>query len=155
MKRRFRVHEPGEKNITTTPWGNVDEDMDRAADFLIGKDDLHPVVLVSIFDENTAWTGFMNTRSCGLSVRMEITILRPVKRIEPLLFVGWPTGTRGNPRQPRFFLGGGTILSMIDPMSPEPVAFGHGEWIIWDEYTRQIQSNLLPEDDWQWIFGDS
>ena len=43
---------------------------------------------------------------------------------------------------------------MKDPGSPEPVAVGRGEWIIWDEYTRQIQSNLLPEDDWQWIFGD-
>jgi hypothetical protein len=48
----------------------------------------------------------------------------------------------------------GTVLSLADPESPEPVAYGRGEWIVMNAYTDQIKTNLLPEDDWQWIFRD-
>jgi hypothetical protein len=154
LQRRFRVHDFNGSAIVTTPWGYDDDDKDRAAFFLIGKDELHPAALVSIFDENTAWGGFMLTRAAGLSVRLDLTLLRPVGRHEKLLFVGRPTGTRGNPRAPRFFLAEGTVLSMVDPQRPEPVAHGRGEWVIMDLYTNQIKKNLLPEDDWTWIFGD-
>jgi len=154
LQRRFRVHDCNGSSITTTPWGYEDDDKDRAAFFLIGKDELHPAALVSIFDENTAWGGFMQTRAAGLSVRLDLTILRPVSRYEKLLFVGRPTGTRGNPRAPRFFLAEGTVLSMSDPQRPESVAYGRGEWVIMDLYTDQIKKNLLPENDWEWIFGD-
>lgn len=153
LQRRFSVHDSNGSTIITTPWGYNDEDKDRAASFLIGKDELHPAVLISIFDENTAWGGFMLTRTAGLSVRLELTLRRPVSQYEKLLFVGKPTGTRGNPRAPRFFLAEGTILSMGDPQRPEPVAYGRGEWVIMDLYTEQIKKNLLPENDWAWIFG--
>jgi hypothetical protein len=36
--------------------------------------------------------------------------------------------------------------------SVEPVAFGGGEWIIMQQYTEQIKKNLIPENDWEWIF---
>ncbi len=154
LQRRFRVHDYNGSAIITTPWCDNDDDKDRAASFLIDKDELHPAVLASIFDENTAWGGFMQTRAAGLSVRLEITLLRPVSRYEKLLFVGKPTGIRGNPRAPRFFLAKGIVLSMSDPQRPEPVAHGNGEWVIMDLYTHQIKKNLLPENDWEWIFGN-
>lgn len=153
LQRRFRVHDSNGSTIITTPWGYDDDDKDRAGFFLIGKNELHPAALVSIFDENTAWGGFMQTRAAGLSVRLDLTLMRPVSRYERLLFVGRPTGTRGNPRAPRFFLCEGTVLSMTDPQRPEPVAHGRGEWVIMDLYTEQIKKNLLPEGDWAWIFG--
>jgi hypothetical protein len=154
LQRRFRVHTSDNHILTTTPWGSVDEDFDRAAKLLVAKDELHPAVLISILDENTGWAGFMQTRSAGLSVKMNFTILRPVKQTEELLFVGWPTGIRGNPKNPRFFSASGTILSMNSSNNPEPIAFVRGEWIILEEYTKQIRRNLLPKDDWQWIFRD-
>ncbi len=154
LQRRFRLHESNGTTVVTTPWGFDSTDIDRGENFLIGKDELHPAVLISIFDENTAWSGFMMTRAAGLSVRVDFTLLRPVARDEKLLFVGEPTGIRGNPRNPRFFIAQGTILSMTDPGNPEPVAYGRGEWLIVDQYTRQIKRNLLPEDDWSWIFPD-
>lgn len=153
LQRRFRVHLADGATITSE-WGRLPDDVDRAEHFLIGGDELHPAVLSAIFDENTAWAGFMQTRSCGLSVRGDMTILRPVVKTEPLLFHGRPAGIRGNPRNPRFFVAEGTILSMTDPDSPEPVAYGRGEWVIMDHYTEQIKRNLLPENDWQWIFGE-
>jgi len=153
LQRRFRVHESNGATIITVPWGSETGDRDRAAHFLIGKNELHPAVLVSIFDENTAWAGFMETRSAGLSVRLELTLLRPVAADEPLLFVGRPAGIRGNPRAPRFFLAEGTIYSVTDPGNPEVVAYGKGEWIVMDLYTAQIKKNLLPTEDWAWIFG--
>ncbi|MGB6066053.1 MAG: hypothetical protein WBG50_14730 [Desulfomonilaceae bacterium] len=154
LQRRFRLHESDGATVITTPWGYDATDGDRSENFLIGEEELHPAVLISIFDENTAWGGFMMTRAAGLSVRVEFTLLRPVSRREKLLFVSEPTGTRGNPRKPRFFLAKGTILSMTDPGRPEPVAYGRGEWLIADQYTQQIKRNLLPEDDWSWIFPD-
>ncbi|MBM4329079.1 MAG: hypothetical protein FJ118_18180 [Deltaproteobacteria bacterium] len=154
LQRRFRAHTGKSGPVTTVVWGGSPDDRDRAELFLIGEDELHPAILMSIFDENAGWSGFMLTRACGLSVRASFTLLRPVKKSEPLLFMGWPVGVRGNPKAPRFFLAGGAALSTKDPGRPETVAFGQGEWIIRDEYTRQITENLLPEDDWQWIFGN-
>jgi hypothetical protein len=153
LQRRFRVHAANGDTLTSAVWGYEPDDGDRARSFLIDREELHPAILVSIFDENTAWAGFMQTRTSGLSVRLELTLLRPVSARERLLFVGRPTGTRGNPKSPRFFLAEGTIFSMADSGNPQPVAFGRGEWVIMDQYTRQIRENLLPADDWQWIFG--
>jgi len=153
LQRRFRTHLADGMSVTSE-WATSADDVDRAANFLIREEELHPAVLTAIFDENTAWAGFMQTRTCGLSVRADMTILRPVSKTEPLLFHGLPAGTRGNPRKPRFFLAEGTILSMKDPARPEPVAYGRGEWVVMDHYTQQIKQNLLPENDWQWIFGE-
>lgn len=154
LQRRFRVHASNGDTLTSAAWGDAPEDGDRARFFVIDREELHPAILVSIFDENTAWAGFMQTRKCGLSVRLELTLMRPVNVKERLIFVGKPAGTRGNPKSPRFFLAEGTIFSMPDTGNPEPVAFGRGEWIIMDLYTRQIRENLLPAEDWQWIFGN-
>jgi len=88
-----------------------------------------------------------------LSVRVDFTLIRPVAKNEKLLFVGKPAGIRGNSRAPRFFLGEGAIFSMIDPQSPEIVAYGRGEWVVMNQYTQQIKQSLLPENDWEWIFG--
>jgi len=153
LERRFRLHEENGSHVVTTLWGQDAGDVDRAEAFLIAKDELHPAILISIFDENTAWGGFMDTRSAGLSVRLDFTLLRPVAKTEKLVFVGRPAGIRGNPRAPRFFKAEGEILSLADPQNPEPVAYGRGEWIILTAYTEQIKSNLLPEGDWSWIFS--
>ena len=153
LKRRFRLHADNGSHAVTTPWGFDDEDLDRAGMFLINDDELHPAVLISIFDENTAWGGFMEVRAAGLSVRLNVTLLRPVARSEKLLFVGRPAGTRGHPKAPRFFKAEGEILSVTDSGNPEPVAYGHGEWVVLASYTEQITNNLLPEDDWSWIFS--
>lgn len=156
LERQFRFH-PGENGdmVVTAGWGFDSADADRATAFLIGPEELHPAVLISIFDENTAWGGFMQTGSAGLSVRLEFTLLRPVRMREKLLFVGRPAGIRGNPRSPRFFMAEGAIISMDDGGRPEPVAYGRGEWIVMASYTEQIKHNLLPEDDWSWIFRGS
>ena len=154
LKRRFRLHDSEGNPVVTTPWRASSVDGDRAELFLIEKEELHPAVLISVFDENTAWAGFMLTRACGLSVRLQFTLMRPVKVSEDLLFVGRPVAVRGNPRAPRFFIAEGAILAMTDPRNPEPVAYGRGEWIVMNQYTEQIKKNLLPDDDWQWIFGD-
>lgn len=153
LQRRFQVEDTDFGPVVSTTWGLVDDDLDRAGGFLISSRELHPTVLISIFDENTAWGGFMATKSAGLSVRLEFVLLRPVLKTEKLIFLGKPSGIRGNPKSPRFFLAEGTIFSMKDEASPEPVAFGRGEWIIMNQYTRQIKQNLLPPDDWTWIFG--
>lgn len=153
LQRRFRLHSDNGSHVVTTPWGFEDEDIDRAGMFLIDSDELHPAVLISIFDENTAWGGFMDTRAAGLSVRLNFTLLRPVAKSEKLVFVGRPAGIRGNPKAPRFFRGDGEIFSLRDPQSPEPVAYGSGEWVVLASYTEQITNNLLPEGDWSWIFS--
>ncbi len=154
LQRRFRLHEDLGETLVTAAWGHDPDDGDRTRLFLLNRDELHPAILTSIFDENTAWAGFMLTRSAGLSVRTNLTLLRPVYKNEPLLFVGKPLGIKGNPRAPRFFSAGGTVFSMLDANSPEPVAYGHGDWIIMEHYSKQIRQNLLPQNDWQWIFGE-
>jgi hypothetical protein len=154
LQRRFRLHEGPGENLVTATWGHDPDDGDRTRLFLLNRDELHPAILASIFDENTAWAGFWLTRSAGLSVRTNLTLLRPVYKNEPLLFVGRPVGIKGNPRAPRFFSADGTVFSMLDAKSPEPVAYGDGDWIIMQQYSKQIRQNLLPENDWQWIFGE-
>ena len=154
LRRRFRVHARNESPVTTVPWGLDNDDHEMAVDFLIGKEELHPTVLISIFDENTAWAGFLKTGGAGVSVKLDFTLLRPVGRYERLMFMGWPAGIRGNPKAPRFFRAKGMIVSLMDPVNPEPVAHGWGEWLIMEQYTRQIKENLLPREDWEWIFPD-
>ncbi|MGC8659608.1 MAG: hypothetical protein ACP5U1_11095 [Desulfomonilaceae bacterium] len=151
LKRRFRVHDIESAVQVTTPWGFDPEDFDRAQFFLISREELHPATLISIFDENTAWAGFMLTKSAGLSVRLDFSLLRPVGKHEKLLFVGEPLGIRGNPTAPRFFNAHGAIFA-VNGSGFEPVAFGKGEWIIMQQYTDQIKKNLIPENDWEWIF---
>lgn len=153
LQRRFRLHQENGSTVITTPWAGTSEDVDRARLFLIGRNELHPAVLISIFDENTGWAGFMDTREAGLTVRMRFTLLRPVGDTEPLLFASRPTGIRGSRRAPRFFTAQGQVLSMADPGCPEIVAHGRGEWVILDFMTQQVRQNLLPEDDCQWIFA--
>jgi hypothetical protein len=155
LQRRFRLHEADNAPLVTAVWGADSDDADRAQLFLIGTDELHPAVIISIFDENTAWGGFMSTGCAGLSVRMEFTLLRPVAKHEHLLFVGRPSGIRGNRKSPRFFKAEGVVLGMADRQNPEVIAYGRGEWVILGLYTEQIKKNLLPEDDWSWIFDAS
>ena len=107
LQRRFRLHDADGAPLIASSWRGDADDADRSQFFLMGKDELHPAVLTSIFDENTAWGGFMITGSAGLSVRMELTVLRPVKKHEHLMFLGRPAGIRGNPKSPRFFKGSG------------------------------------------------
>jgi hypothetical protein len=151
LQRRFRFDQMESDIKVTVSWGLNSEDFDRAASFLIAKDELHPAALISIFDENTAWAGFMLTKSAGLSVRLDFTLLRPVGRYEKLIFVGEPLGIRGNPASPRFFTAQGTIYA-FNGAGLETVAYGGGEWIIMQQYTEQIKKNLIPENDWEWIF---
>lgn len=153
LQRQFRYHEVDGKKMVTVPWGNQDEDFDRAKSFLIGKDELHPFVLIAIFDENTAWGGFMETKRAGLSVKLDFFVKRPVGRDEKLLFVGRPTGVRGAPSSPRFFSACGEILSLSDPGNPELIANGWGEWVVMNQYTEQIKTNLIPRSDLEWMFG--
>ncbi len=153
LQRRFNVREANGDTMVAVSWGKS-ADYERAENFLISKDELHPAVITSIFDENTAWSGFMKTRSCGLSVRMELRLMRPVSRNEELVFLARPTGIRGNPKSPRFYLAEGAVYSLSCSENPQVVACGRGEWIIMDTYTQQIKENLLPVDDWQWLFTD-
>ena len=44
---------------------------------------------------------------------------------------------------------------MADPGNPQAVAYGRGEWVIMEKFTRQIKENLYPKDDWDWIFPES
>ncbi|MFH0959876.1 MAG: hypothetical protein V1897_14360 [Pseudomonadota bacterium] len=154
LKRRFRVHPHEGASLVTTTWGAEDDDLDRAKQFRISDDELHPAVIMSIFDENSGWSGFLATKGAGFTVRMNVRLNRPVSATEPLLFMSRPAGTRGNPRKPRFYSAEGTVVSMVDPGSPEPVAWGWGEWLIFEELTEQIKKNLLPVNDWEWIFSN-
>jgi hypothetical protein len=152
LQRRFYARQTDGSLMTTVEWGSRDDDIDRASSFLIDEEELHPAVLTSMFDENSGWAGFLVTKTAGLSVRMSLTILRPIARTEHLMLISKPSGTRGNPRAPRFFSSEGRIVSLSDSASPELVAYGTGEWVILNQYTQQIKDNLLPRDDWQWIF---
>ncbi len=154
LMRRFKIHFTEESWCVTTPWG-AGEDRDRAGLFVSRGEEVHPAVLAAILDETSGWAGFMSTARAGLSVRLELTILRPVSVDEKLLFVGLPSGTRGNPRSPRFFLASGFILAMDAGGAPEVIGHGKGEWVILEHVTDQIKRNLLPEGSGEWIFhGD-
>ncbi len=152
LQRRFRVHPDDTIPAISVAWNQTDDDRDRAALFRVNRTELHPAVLLSIFDENSAWGGFMQTKAGALSVRLSFTQLRPVNVHEQLLFVSRPSGIRGNRASPRFFLADGAVLAMNGDSSGELVGYGGGEWILMAKYTEQIKSNLLPKDAWEWIF---
>lgn len=154
LERRFRYHEDSPYKETTVTWGEDEKDFQRADDFLIGPGELHPAVLLSIFDENTGWAGFMSNSAAGLSVRISVELLRPVKKHERLLFIGCPAGIRGSAKSPRFFKATGEVLSIDNGAEPSMVATGSGEWIIMEKYTAQLRDNLFPRDDWTWIFPE-
>lgn len=152
LNRRFRYHDTPSWQGVSVLWGAGDDDLERARCFLIGKQELHPAVISSIFDENTGWAGFLRTKGAGLTVRMELNLLRPVGVRDQLLFIGQPDGIRGSINNPRFFTASGTVFVMNSGGMPVPVASGAGEWIILQSMTDQVKRNLLPENDWEWIF---
>ncbi len=153
LQRRFMARRENGTSLCRVDWGQGD-DPDRAESFLLNSNELHPAVLTSIFDENTAWGGFLSTRSCGVSTKMNLRLMRPVADSEALVFLGKPTGVRGNPKAPRFYLAEGAVYAVNGSSNPEPVVCGQGEWLIMDYYTEQIKKNLIPADDWEWIFDD-
>lgn len=153
LERSFRFHEVHGQKMVTVLWGNRDEDFDRAKFFLINKNELHPFVLIAIFDENTAWGGFMENKLGGLSVKLDFLIKRPILPDEQLLYIGRPAGIRGAPSAPRFFHARGEILSLKDSKNPEIVAHGWGEWVVLSQYTEQIKHNLIPKSEVEWIFA--
>ncbi len=153
LERQFRFHEAEGRKMVTVVWGDRDEDFDRAKFFLIEDSELHPFVLISIFDENTAWGSFMENKLGGLSVKLDFYLKRPVRSDEEILFIGRPAGIRGAPASPRFFHATGEILSMANPNNPEVVASGWGEWVVLSQYTEQIKKNLIPKSDLEWIFS--
>jgi hypothetical protein len=154
LERRFRYHHQSDRSETSVVWGGNEEDYHRSGNFLICADQLHPAVILSIFDENTGWAGFMKTSSAGLSIRISLDLLRPVSNNERLVFIGYPQGVRGNSRAPRFFKAAGAVLSIDDRHAVSTVAVGSGEWIIMEKYTTQLKENLFPRDDWNWVFPD-
>jgi acyl-coenzyme A thioesterase PaaI-like protein len=154
LKRRFAFHDDCEGQAVSVRWAASEEDVHRAGFFLANERELHPAVLTSIIDETAAWAGFMMTRKCGLSVKASFNFHRPVAPHEPLLAVGRPIGIRGHPDSPRFYRAEATVYSLTRPDSPELIAEGVGEWVVMNQYTEQIKTNLLPEDDWRWIFGE-
>ena len=153
LERLFRFHEVDGQKMVTVVWGNKDEDFDRAKLFLFDRNELHPLVLIAIFDENTAWGGFMENKLGGLSVKLDFFLKRPIRPDEQLLYIGRPAGIRGAPSAPRFFHARGEILSMTDPKNPEIVAHGWGEWVVLGQYTEQIKLNLIPKSEVEWIFS--
>lgn len=153
LQRRFRYHDSPSWRGVSALWGSEDDDRDRVRYFLIGERELHPAVITSIFDENTGWAGFMNTKGAGLTVRMELSLFRKVDSYDQLLFIGQPDGIRGSANNPRFFTANGLVLTMNRAGNPALVARGCGEWIILQSITEQVKQHLLPEDDWEWIFA--
>ncbi len=152
LQRRFRYHASPTWRGVTAVWGSDLDDRDRARYFLIGAQELHPAVITSIFDENTGWAGFMNVKGAGLTVRMELSLFRQVDSDDQLMFIGQPNGIRGSMANPRFFTADGLVLKITSNENPVLVARGFGEWIILHSITEQVKQNLLPKDDWQWIF---
>ncbi len=154
LQRRFRYHHDSLNRETSVQWGFCSDDFDRAKCFLIGPEELHPAVILSIFDENTGWAGFMHTSAAGLSVKISVDLFRPVSWDERLMFIGFPSGVKGNPKAPRFFKASGEVVSIDENGVISLVASGQGEWIIMDKYTAQLKDNLYPENDWAWIFPE-
>jgi acyl-coenzyme A thioesterase PaaI-like protein len=121
------------------------DDQDRFHRFRLDDGQAHPGTLVALLDETLGWSGFLRTRQGGVTVRLEVDILRPVDPGEKLLCFGVCTGTRGRDPQRQFWFAEGAVLPMGDD-DFSPVMTARGQWMSIPKLTDEMKRHLMPRE---------
>ena len=125
--------------------GLEEDDQNRLSRFQLADGQIHPGPLAAVLDETLGWGGFVRTRQGGVTVRLELDIMRAVEPGEKLLALGTCTGVRGKSAQRMFWFSEGGIL----PMGEEdlsPVMLARGQWLAVPELTEQMPGQLIPPE---------
>ena len=77
LKRKFHCIDRNETRIVFTYLGLDPDDRNLLEHFCLEDGLVHPGSLIAILDETLGWSGFVETRQGGVTVKLEVDILRP------------------------------------------------------------------------------
>jgi hypothetical protein len=146
LERRFHCVELEGLKVAFTFLGLDPDDQEKLASYRLEDGQIHPGVLAAILDETLGWGGFVHTRQGGVTVKLEVVILRPVEPDEKMLCFGACSGTRGRSADRLVWYSTGGIVP-IGEEEPSPIMLANGQWLVVPRLTEEMRTHLLP-DDW-------
>ncbi len=154
LERKFYCLEGKEKQIVFTSLGLDPDDQNRLFRFRLedDHDQIHPGVLAAVLDETLGWSGFLHTRQGGMTVKLEIDLLRPMEKEEKILSFGSCSGTRGNSPNRLFWFSEGGILP-IGEEKLSPIMLARGQWLAVPRLTEEMEQQLVPKEWLKKWFG--
>ncbi len=154
LERRFYCLEEQEQQLVFTSLGLNPDDQRGLSRFRL-KDDhdqIHPGVLAAILDETLGWSGFLHTQQGGMTVKLELDLLRPMQKEEKILCFGFCSGTRGNSPNRLFWFAEGGILPVGED-DPSPIMLAKGQWLAAPRLTEEMEQQLMPKEWLKKWFG--
>jgi len=145
LQRRFFCLEDEEPKIVFTCMDPDANEGNNPASFRLDEAQAHPGCLAAILDETMGWSGFVHARQGGVTVKLEIDILRPATPEEKLLCYAACTGTRGKRSSRLFWYAEGAFLPMAQA-GALPVMLAQGQWLTVPRLTEEMKRHLIPPE---------
>jgi acyl-coenzyme A thioesterase PaaI-like protein len=145
LMRRFYCLDAKGVKVVFTSVGLEPDDQSKVFRFLLDDELIHPGVLAAILDETMGWGGFVQARQGGMTVKLDVDILRPVDRGEKILCFGICSGTRGKDPSRMFWFSEGGILPMGEG-NLSPIMRARGQWLAMPDLTDQMKKHLSPPE---------
>jgi len=152
LERRFFYLEGAQSRIVFTYVGLDPQDRERFHRFRLHDGQPHPGTLISVLDETLGWSGFVETRQGGVTVRLEVDVHRPADPGEKMLCIGVCTGTRGRTPERQFWFAEGAVLPMGEG-AWSPIMTARGQWLSVPKLTEEMKRHLMPRDWLRRWFG--
>jgi len=145
LMRKFYCLDAKGVQIVFTTMGLEPDDQSKVFRFQLDDDLIHPGVLAAILDETMGWSGFVQARQGGMTVKLDVDFLRPVDRGEKMLCFGMCSGTRGKDPSRMFWFSEGGILPMGEG-DLSPIMRARGQWLAMPALTDEMKKHLSPPE---------
>ncbi len=143
LTRKFYCLDLQGEQIVFTSLGLDPDDQERLFQFRLHDGHLHPGILAAVLDEAMGWGGFIHTRQGGMTVKLDIDVLRPAEKGEKMLCFGACAGTRGKRADRMFWFSEGGVLPMGEG-ELKPIMLARGQWLAMPRLTEEMRRELSP-----------
>jgi hypothetical protein len=147
LKRQFHFLDSNEsaRKIVVSTAGF--DPPDREAIYLFQRNNIiHPLALLALIDETLGWAGFMASGSGAVTVRISYAIYRDIRVGERIVAFGGGDRVKGNAGTRLLFWASGGVAAVHDDGSLETVIAASGQWLGLPELTRQMKTELMPQE---------
>lgn len=143
LNREFHLVNSGTNKLVFSKVGFMPRDMDDFFWFRRGEF-VHALALVSLLDETMGWAGFFITGQGGVTVNLEVTLIKDVRIGEKMVFFGRAERKRGKNPKLMFFWSTGGIATVNTDGTFEIAAVASAQYFALPELTEQMKIHLLP-----------
>ncbi|MGA3207710.1 MAG: hypothetical protein ABSE05_07785 [Syntrophales bacterium] len=147
LKRNFHFldsDEPSRKIVVSTVGY---DSRDSETFYLFQRNNIiHPIASLALLDETMGWAGFMVSASGAVTVRISYTLYRDIRVGERVVAFGRGDKVRGNARSRLLFWASGGAAAVNEDGIFETVIAASGQWLGVPELTRQMKTELMPNE---------